>query len=85
MFTWLTFVVWLACLGACRDNILTCAFVTELPDSVRRALRSGSRMEAVTIHQLLERARAVLPDPGVSETAAAAGLANRRTLTATSD
>ena len=59
--------------GGMPDDSLACAFVAKLPDSARRALRAGSRMEDMTFSQLIGRARAVLADEETNTVAAAAG------------
>ena len=48
--------------GGLSDNMLACAFVAGLPDTVKQLLRAGSRMEELLIDQILTRARAVLAD-----------------------
>ena len=58
--------------GGMPDASLACAFVAGLPEQARRALRAGSRMEAMTISQLLARARAVLVEEADSDVAAGA-------------
>lgn len=46
--------------GGLPDTGLICAFVAGLPESVRRMLRAGSRIESMDITQILNRARAML-------------------------
>lgn len=46
--------------GGMSDAGLACAFVAGLPDSARRTLRAGSRMESMDLGEILNRARAVL-------------------------
>ncbi|KFD52624.1 hypothetical protein M513_06471 [Trichuris suis] len=46
--------------GGVSERQLSCAFVTGLPDDVRRLLRAGSRIEEFSLAQLVTRARAVL-------------------------
>lgn len=48
--------------GGVSDKTLTCAFVAGLPDSVRQALRASSRMESLSLVEILARARAVMVD-----------------------
>ena len=48
--------------GGVSEAALGCAFVSGLPHSARQILRSGSRMETMSLCQLLTRARAVLAD-----------------------
>ena len=50
--------------GGTTDKALACAFVAGLPDNIRQLLRAGSRMEELTLDQILARARAVLRDDG---------------------
>jgi len=58
-------------LGGLSDIVLSCAFVAVLPDTVRQLLRASSRMDTLTIEQLLARARAVMSEE--SDVAAAVG------------
>ena len=48
--------------GGVSDKALVCAFVAGLPDSIRHTLRASTRMEALTLDQVLARARAILAD-----------------------
>ena len=48
--------------GGLTDKALACAFVAGLPENVRQLLRAGSRMEDLTLDQVLARARAVIRD-----------------------
>ena len=59
--------------GGMPDSSLACAFVTKLPESARRALRAGTRIEGMTLSQLISRARAVLADEEATSVAAAVG------------
>ena len=59
--------------GGMPDDSLACAFVAKLPESARRALRAGTRIEDMTLSQLIGRARAVLADEETNTVAAAAG------------
>lgn len=52
--------------GGLSETGLACAFIVGLPDSVRQLLRAGSRMESLSLTQLLTRARAVLADEEVA-------------------
>ena len=54
-----------AAFGGVSDQALGCAFVAELPETVRQTLRASSRMETMNIHEILQRARAVLADEPV--------------------
>ena len=57
--------------GGLSDNMLACAFVAGLPDTVKQLLRAGSRMDELTPH-IRTRARAVLADEvGVAAAASA--------------
>lgn len=56
--------------GGVSDTALSCAFVAGLPDTVRHLLRAGTRLEAMKLEQVLERARVLLREE--SSTAAAA-------------
>ena len=58
--------------GGVPDRVLTCAFVTGLPDAVRQVIRAGSRAEALDLPSVVARARAVLSDDRVGAAAAAA-------------
>ena len=61
------------------DRWLSCAFVSGLPGPVRRQLRGSSRMEHMTLEQILARARALMAEETeVDEPVAAAG--QRRVL-----
>ena len=53
------------------SKALACAFVAGLPDAVRQILRAGSRMEALSLEQLLTRARSIMADEGHHVAAAA--------------
>lgn len=44
------------------DRYLSRAFVSGLPASVRRQLRGSSRMEHMTLEQILDRARTLLTE-----------------------
>lgn len=46
--------------GGIPEKALTCAFVAELPDSVRQLLRASSRIETLVLEEVLARARAVM-------------------------
>ena len=59
--------------GGMPDGSLACAFVAKLPESARRALRAGTRIEDMTLSQLISRARSVLADEEPHTVAAAAG------------
>ena len=59
--------------GGVSDTALACAFAAGLPDSVRQILRAGSRMEALSLEQLLTRARSIMADDGYGVAAAATG------------
>ena len=48
--------------GGLSDNMLSCAFVAGLPDTVKQLLRAGSRMDELPLAHILTRARAVLTD-----------------------
>ena len=48
--------------GGLSDNMLSCAFVAGLPDTVKQLLRAGSRMDKLPLAHILTRARAVLTD-----------------------
>ncbi|KAK4310299.1 hypothetical protein Pmani_018118 [Petrolisthes manimaculis] len=56
--------------GGVSDTALLCAFVAGLPDTVRQLLRAGTRLEAMKLDQVLDRARVLLREE--SSTAAAA-------------
>jgi len=58
-------------LGGLSDIVLSCAFVAGLPDTVHQLLRASSRMDTLTIEQLLARARVVMSEE--SDVAAAVG------------
>ena len=44
------------------DKMLACAFVAGLPDTVKKLLRDGSRMDELPLAHILTRGRAVLTD-----------------------
>lgn len=48
--------------GGIPDTGLICAFVAGLPDSVRQTMRAGTRIESLTLSEVLGRARALLAD-----------------------
>lgn len=48
--------------GGIPDKALSCAFVAGLPENARHTLRAASRMEALTLEQLLSRARAIMAE-----------------------
>ena len=58
--------------GDISESVLACAFVSGLPDHVRRLLRAGARLDAMTLKEILTRTRAVLSDESAT---VAAGLA----------
>ncbi|CAM1332166.1 Uncharacterised protein r2_g4115 [Pycnogonum litorale] len=49
-------------LGGLSDNVLACAFVAGLPETVRQMLRASSRMEVLSLAEILARARAIMAD-----------------------
>ena len=57
--------------GGVPDRALACAFIAGLPDTVRSAIRAGTRAEALDLASILARARAVLSDERISVAAAA--------------
>ena len=61
------------------DRWIACAFVSGLPPRVRQLLRSTSRMDAMTLSQLLDRARAILTDSEESEEPVVAAAQRSRT------
>ena len=48
--------------GGVSDKALSCALVAGLPETARQGLRASSRIEALALHELVARARAVLTD-----------------------
>ena len=52
--------------GGVSDKALGCAFVSGLPEIVRQSLRASSRMEKMTVNEILQRARAILADEPVA-------------------
>ena len=63
--------------GGMSDGGLACAFVAKLPETTRRVLRAGSRVESMTLSELISRARAVLADEEETAMAGATGAAAR--------
>ena len=61
------------------DRWLSCAFVSGLPGPVRRQLRGSSRMEHMTLEQILASARVLMEEVEVDEPVAAAA-GRRRVL-----
>ena len=60
------------------DRWLSCAFVSGLPGQVRQQLRGSSRMEHMTLEEILARARALMTEEvEVDEHVAAAGKRRR--------
>ena len=57
--------------GGMSDDGLACAFVAGLPEAVRRSMRAGTRLEQMTVSELLARARAVMADTDTGIVAAA--------------
>lgn len=57
--------------GGMTEDGVGCAFIAGLPETVRRTLRAGSRMEKMDVSELLTRARAVLVEEDVVFAAAA--------------
>ncbi|KFD49597.1 hypothetical protein M513_09540 [Trichuris suis] len=53
--------------GGLTDEGLACAFVAGLPGNVRQPLRAGSRMENLSLQDIVGRARAVLNDDFVMD------------------
>ncbi|CDW61201.1 zf-CCHC domain containing protein [Trichuris trichiura] len=65
--------------GGVSEKALACAFVAGLPGSIRQLLRVGSRLESLSLEDIVGRARAVLKDDfpmGLSD--ACLGAAERR-------
>lgn len=58
--------------GGVSEKALICAFVAGLPDAIRHTLRASTRMEALTVEQVLVRARAILADEPLIAAAARA-------------
>ena len=50
------------CFGGLPYQAVACAFVAGLPESTRQTLRANSRLEALTLQQLLARARIVMAE-----------------------
>jgi len=48
--------------GGVSDRVLACAFVAGLPEAVKQLLRASSRMDTLTLEQVLARARAIISD-----------------------
>lgn len=48
--------------GGIPDHVMVCVFVRGLPDRVKRLLRSSSRVDNLTLEELLSRARALMKD-----------------------
>lgn len=57
--------------GGVPERALACAFVTGLPDDIRRTVRAGCRAEDLDLVSVLARARAVLSDESVAAGVAA--------------
>ncbi|CAM1326681.1 Uncharacterised protein r2_g3563 [Pycnogonum litorale] len=49
-------------LGGLSDNVLACAFVAGLPETARQMLRASSRMEVLSLAEILARARVIMAD-----------------------
>ncbi len=64
--------------GGVSERALTCAFVAGLPDEVRQTLRASSRMESLTLVEILSRARAIMVDGHLPAAAAARLTSSRR-------
>lgn len=58
--------------GGVPERALACAFISGLPDAVRKTIRAGTRAEALDLASILARARAVLSDERVAVAAAVA-------------
>ena len=63
--------------GGVSERALACAFVSGLPDSAKQILRAGSRMETMSLSQLLARARSVLVERDTGVAALAKGTHGR--------
>ena len=48
--------------GGMPNDSLACALVAKLPETTRRVLQAGSRVETMTLSEITSRARAVLAD-----------------------
>ena len=48
--------------GGVSDDAMICAFVNGLPENVKQLLRSGARMESMSLSEILGRVRAVSHD-----------------------
>ena len=55
--------------GGLPDGAVMCKFVAGLPEGVRQTMRIGATVEAMTVAQVLARARAVLRDVGADAAA----------------
>ena len=63
------------------DRWFSCAFVSGLPGPVRRQFRGSSRMEHMTLEQILARAKALMTEEAeVDEPVATAAAGRRRVL-----
>ena len=62
------------------DRWLSCTFVSGLPGPVRRQLRGSSRMEHMTLEQILARARALMTEEADVDEPVAAAAGRRRVL-----
>ena len=62
------------------DRWLSCAFVSGLPGPVRRQLYGSSRMEHMTLEQILARARALMTEEAEVDELVAAAARRRRVL-----
>lgn len=51
--------------GCSNEKLMTCAFITGLPDSVKQSLRAGARIESMGLSQVVERARMLLIEDSV--------------------
>ena len=57
--------------GGLSDEALGCAFIAGLPQGARQVMRSGASIEAMSLEELLNRARALLVDVETGSAAAA--------------
>ena len=71
--------------GGISDQGLACAFVRGLPDRVKSLLRASTRMDVLSIDQLLTRARASMKDTTIEAGLAVAAVQETRDETKSPD
>ncbi|KFD62362.1 hypothetical protein M514_25485 [Trichuris suis] len=51
-----------SCFGGVPEKALACAFVSGLPENLRKLLKAGARMDDLSLNQIVGRVRAIIKD-----------------------